>query len=211
MARPNAPEKIANAVRSIPSRSMPTKKAKAQISIVVILCASTRCVSSRRVARRSSVPQTLLVDQAAVITIRIKLMPTAASQSESRMLPNEKAIESSVSMIDPAAWLVELATSCRSIAASIVLLADGAVMMHPSLQIPVRGQRSDHRDLRARLTGVLPSWLHLPPLPVAMAWYRECPKDRMAGRGFQNRPSCNRCRTDRDCRQSVRWRQDLRP
>src|SRR3546814_1826426 len=62
---------------------------------------SSDVCSSDLVARRSSVPQTLLDDQAARITIRIRLIPTAASHNDMRVLPSVKATESSVSMIDP--------------------------------------------------------------------------------------------------------------
>ncbi len=53
MARPNAPEKTANAVMSIPSRSMPTKNAAINMATAASFSVSSFCASSSALLRRT--------------------------------------------------------------------------------------------------------------------------------------------------------------
>ena len=96
-ASPSAPEKTAKAVRSMPSRSMPTKKAAMTITTLAIFSTSNCCVGSRsgppRTTRRTtrlairtsrnstSAVSAILMSDSSETCMRPALKPIASSRS----------------------------------------------------------------------------------------------------------------------------------
>ena len=118
IAKPNAPENTASAVKSMPRMSTPTKNAALQIRMVLIFSASRLCDWSKEVKRRSSMAHSRTANHAAAMTAAKSPIATIASHSESRMLPTSIAKASKVSTNEPAASLCEETASRSSSAAA---------------------------------------------------------------------------------------------
>ena len=131
IARPKAPENTASAVRSIPSRSIPMKKAIPQTTMVRILRPSSCCASSKPVKRRSSDCSALVVTQARTSTKATIASTTSTSQTERRKSPTLIASASSVLRKSPAISLrAETRSRMSSDAATLSAAGAGSARLH---------------------------------------------------------------------------------